>query len=250
MNTSKLWFWILLDILVGVVAFTVFFSVMPAVTHFSSSLVSARTISVTSQGKTTATPDLAEISLSVVTQGKSPSDLSTNNNQKMSAVIQFLSSQGIASSDIATTNYDLQPNYQYDANSQRNNIIGYTLTQTVEVKVRDLAKVADVLGGLAPLGVNQIGGVNFTFSDQDSILAIARADALAKAKAKASEMAGEAGASLGNIMNISESGNIPLPMAYYGVQSMAVGSSLPSAPTIEPGTQDVTDSVTVVYELR
>ncbi len=56
----------------------------------------SRTMTVCGEGKTTAAPDLAEISFSVVTQGQNPSTLSDNNNQKMSAVLQFVKSQGIA----------------------------------------------------------------------------------------------------------------------------------------------------------
>ena len=193
---------------------------------------------------------LAEISFSVVTQGANPSDLSTNNNAKMAAVLQFVSSEGIASSDIATTNYDLEPTYQYDSNSQRNNIIGYTLTQTVQVKVHDLTKVADVLGGLAPLGVNQIGGVDFTFNDPDSVTALARTDALGDAEMKAQQMASALGSSLGEVVSISDSSNVIIPQPYPEVNEMSVGAMAASAPTIEPGTQNVTDNVNVTYALN
>ena len=108
---------------------------------------------------TTATPDLAEITFSVVSTGQNPQTLQTNNTNKMNAALQFLASQNIATSDIATTGYDLEPAYNYDNTTQSNYITGYTLTQTVTVKIHDLTNVATVLGGLAPLGVNQIGGV-------------------------------------------------------------------------------------------
>ena len=78
-----------------------------AVSNWGSSLMPARTLTVSAQGKTTATPDLAEISFSVVSQGKDPNALNADNNQKMSAVINFVKSLDVASSDIATTNYDL-----------------------------------------------------------------------------------------------------------------------------------------------
>ena len=168
----------------------------------------------------------------------------------MNAVMQFVSSQGIASSDIATTGYDLEPNYQYDRNSGRNFITGYTLTQTVEVKIKDLTKVAGVLGGLAPLGVNQIGGVNFTFQDQDTFIAAARSDAMNKAKQQAMAMASEAGASLGEVVTVSESSYIPFPQTPYAVSNAMGAVAAPVTPSIQPGSQDVTDSVTVTYELR
>jgi len=250
MDKAKLWFWILLDVLIGFAAINLFFFVMPALGSFRDSLTPVRTITISAQGMTTATPDMAEISFSVLTQGQNPQVLADNNNSKMNAVLQFVSSQNIASSDIATTGYNLQPNYQWDRNTQRNFITGYTLTQTVEVKIRDLNKVADVLSGLAPLGVNQIGGVNFTFQDPNKFVALARADALTKAKKQADEMSAQAGVSLGEIVTVNESHYLPGPQPIYASAGVANEMSAPVVPNIAPGTQDVTDSVTVIYALK
>jgi len=246
----KIWFWGLLDVFIVVAIIGSVFFVIPTLTRFGGSFTPARTITVSAEGKTTATPDLAELSFSVVSQGKNPADLQTANDSKMSAVITFVTSEGIASSDIATTAYDLSPTYQYDTNTNRNYVTGYTLTQTVSVKVHDLTKVAAVIGGLTPLGVNQIGGVNFTFNDPDTTLAVARADALSKAKAKAMTMAAGAGTSLGEVVNVAESGIIPTPYYSGAPTGVAMMSTASVAPTIEPGTQDVTDNVTITYELK
>jgi uncharacterized protein YggE len=252
MNNAKTWFWILLDVLIAVLVVNVLFFVMPLLQHVSNGFYPARTITVSADGKTTASPDLAETSFSVVSQGSNPETLSTNNNDKMTAVIQFVKAQGIDEKDIKTTDYNLAPNYQYDKNTQRNFITGYTLTQTVQVKIRDLNKVATVLSGLAPLGVNQIGNINFTFDDPEKFLAVARADAFTKVQAKAQEMASGAGVALGRVISVGEYGNIPVPRPYFSTADKAVGMGgvAASTPTIQPGTQDVTDSITVTYELR
>jgi uncharacterized protein len=233
---------------------------MSAVSRWGSSLAPAREITVSAQGKTTATPDLAEVSFSVVSQGKDPNTLNADNNKAMAAVIGFVKSLNIASSDIATVNYDLEPNYPatiYPVNMPAvpatfnpNTIIGYTLMQTVEVKIRDFTNIAKLLGGLPPLGVNQVSGVTFTFDHPEKFLAIARADAITQAKAKAGEMAGETGVSLGEVVSIQEYGNVPVyPVNYAAPAAMGISSSK-VAPTIEPGTQDITDQVTIVYELK
>lgn len=251
MDTAKKWFWIALDVFIAVLIVNVLFFVMPALQRLGDGFYPARTLTVSAQGKTTASPDLAEVSFSVVTQGQNPSTLSDNNNQKMSAVLEFVKAQGIADDDIKTISYDLSPNYQWDKNTQRNYIVGYTLTQTVQVKVRDLSKVAPVIGGLTPLGVNQIGGITFTFSDEEKVLAAARADAFAKVIAKAKEMAGAAGASLGRVMNVAENNYIPTPRALYTAsEAMGAGGVAVSAPTIQPGTQDITDTVSITYQLN
>lgn len=248
MERSKLWFWILLDVLIVAAIVNVVFFVMPMLANLGASYAPARTLTVTAEGKTTATPDLAEIDFSVVTQGKNPAELSDNNNSKMNAVLQFVESQGIATSDIKTTSYNLAPVYQWDKNTQRNYITGYTLTQTVETKVRDLSKVASVLGGLAPLGVNQIGNVNFTFANDETVLAAARKDAFAKAIEKAKSMAADAGVSLGPVVSVAENHYIPGPQPVYAAAATAVGLGGGVSPSIQPGTQEITDTVTIVYE--
>ena len=251
MDGAKKWFWIVLDVFVVVLIVNVVFFVMPMLQRVGDGFYPSRTITVSAEGKTTASPDLAEISFSVVTQGQNPSTLSDNNNQKMNAVLQFVKSQAIADADIKTTGYDLSPNYQWDKNTQRNYITGYTLTQTVQVKVRDLSKVASVIGGLAPLGVNQIGGVTFTFADDEKVLMVARADAFAKVITKAKEMALGAGTSLGKIVNVAENNYIPVPRAMYSVANETMGMGGPAtAPTIQAGTQEITDTVSVTYELN
>ncbi len=252
MNESKVWFWVLLDALIAALIIGVLGVGLPALVQWASSIPPARTITVMAEGKTTATPDLAEVTFSVVSQGQNPQTLASNNTDKMNAVLEFVSSQNIATSDIATTGYNLQPTYNYDKNTLRNFISGYTLTQTVTLKIHDLSKVATVLGGLAPLGVNQIGGVNFTFNNPDDFVALARADAMSKAQVKAQEMASEAGASLGKVVTLSENTYIPQPLPMYAMSSGA-GLAIPQAvstPNIQPGTQDVTDSVTITYALR
>jgi len=252
MTEAKHWFWVLLDAFLAALIIGVLGVGLPSLVRWASSVPPARTITVSAQGMTTATPDLAEITFSVVSTGQNPQTLTSNNNDKMNSVLQFVSSQNIATSDIATTGYDLEPAYNYDNTTQRNYITGYTLTQTVTVKIHDLSNVATVLGGLAPLGVNQIGGVDFTFNTPDEFVAAARADAMNKAETKAVEMANAAGVSLGEVVNVSENSIVPQPMPVYNM--MASGAiaapEAASTPNIQPGSQDVTDNVTITYALR
>ncbi|HUZ92441.1 MAG TPA: SIMPL domain-containing protein [Candidatus Paceibacterota bacterium] len=248
---EKRWFWILLDVLIAVAVVNIVFFVMPALLRLGNSFAPARTVMASAEGKTTVMPDIAESTFSVVVQGKNPQDLADSSNQKMSAVIKFLKSEGIADKDIATVAYDLSPNYRYDASTQRNYITGYMLTQTVDVKMRDFTKVAEIIGGLTPLGVNQIGNINFTVDNNETYLAVARADALKNAQAKAEQMAAAAGAHLGRAVNVSESqGILPRPIPYAMSTGMSAAAPQVATPTIQPGTQEITDDVTITYELE
>ena len=252
MNESKFWFWVLLDALLAALVVGILGVGLPTLVRWAASVPPARTITVTAEGKTTATPDLAELTFSVLSQGQNPQTLATDNTNKMNAVLQFVSSQNIATSDITTTGYALEPTYQYDSATQHSSISGYTLTQTVTLKIHDLTNVATVLSGLTPLGVNQIGGITFTFNDQDTFVALARADAMRKAEVKAVQMAVQAGASIGEVVNVSESSYVPTPFREYdmAVPEASGAMSAVSTPNIQPGSQDVTDNVTITYALR
>lgn len=251
MTEAKHWFWVLMDALIAALVIMVLGVGLPVLVEWGASVTPARTVTVTAEGQTTATPDLAEVTFSVVSTGQNPQTLESNNTDTMNAALQFLASQNIATSDIATTGYDLEPSYNYDNTTQRNYITGYTLTQTVTVKIHDLSAVAAVLGGLTPLGVNQVGSVDFTFNDPNEYLAAARADAMNQAEMKAQQLAAEAGASLGEVVSVSENGVVPLPEPVYAMSSNAA-AGIASAPTpdIQPGSQDVTDDVTITYALR
>lgn len=252
MNDAKTWFWVLLDAFLAALVIGLLGVGLPALVQWASSVPPARTVTVSAQGMTTATPDLAEITFSVVTTGQDPQTLETNNTNKMNAALQFLASENIATSDITTTGYDLEPAYNYNNTTQSNAITGYTLTQTVTVKIHDLTNVAAVLGGITPLGVNQIGGVDFTFNDPNEFVAVARADAMNKAEEEAAQMASEAGASLGEVVNVSENSIIPQPFPIYNMSVPAAmgASSVGASPNIQPGSQNITDNVTVIYALR
>lgn len=229
------------------------FFVMPAIRKFGNAQYAVRTISVSAEGKTAVTPDLAQSSFSVISRGKNPEDLADTNNEKVSAVIGFLKAQGLPDADIKTTSYNLTPDYQYDENTRRNYITGYTLTQTVSVKMRDFKKIPSILAGLTPLGVNQIGGISFTVENPETFLGVARAQATLRAKQKAETMARENGTRLGRVMSISESsGGFPMPYydAYGRGGALEMASKAISAPTIEPGSEEITNVVTITYELR
>jgi len=212
-----------------------------------------RTITVSAEGKVTVSPDIANVSFSVVSQGKDPELVQGENTERMNEAIDFIKSQGIEAKDIKTVNYNLAPQYDYETRVYplpKPNIVGYTLTQTVLVKVRDLSKTAPILAGLTRQGINQIETVSFDIDDPDRYLNEARGEAFLKARAKAETMAGYNGVRISRVVSFSESGGMPIP--YYEMRALGVGGApdAPPVPQIEPGTQEVTVTVSVTYEIR
>ena len=248
-TTLRKYFWLILNVVLAALALLIILFGIPAIQRYNDSVYPARMVSVSAEGKTTASPDLAESSFSVVSQGKNPEELTEANNQKMATVVNFLKAKGVETKDIKTTAYNLAPDYRYDENSGRNFISGYTLTQTISVKMRDLAKAPEIVGGLTPLGVNQIGGINFVVEDMDAALNDARAEAIAKARAKAEAMAKAAGVRLGRLVNLSESSG-PGPYPYFEKAYGAGDMIAPSVAPLEPGESEVTVTVSLTYALR
>ena len=163
------------------------------------------TITITADGKATAAPDTAQISVSVVTDGATTDDVQQKNAKTANNVIDYLKSNGVESKDIKTTQYNLYPRYDYYNGKQT--LAGFSLTQTMDIKIRDLKKVGEIITGTVARGANQISSVNYFIDDPETFKAQARAQAFDKARAKAKEVAKLAGVRLGDIVTFSESGN-------------------------------------------
>jgi hypothetical protein len=219
---------------------------------YANSLMPAKSVTVNAEGKVTVIPDIAKTSFSVVSHGSDVAKIVDENNKKINKAIEFAKSQGIDGKDIQTTQYNLSPSYIYDEKTRSSHISGYDMTQTVSLKIRDFSKIGNILSGLPSLGINQTGGISFEVDDPEKYLSEARDKAFDKAKDKAKEMAARNSVSLGKVINFYESqGTSPIPYYGYGmggaVESMK--SSI-AAPSIQPGSQEVTVQVSVTYEIK
>lgn len=219
--------------------------------QWGDSLYPSRSITVSAEGKTTVSPDIAKLSFSVISEGSNPNQLEINNAKKVTAAVDYVKSQGVDDKDIKTSSYNLSPKYAYNDTTKKNYIDGYTMTQTTSVKVRDLNKVADILGGLSDKGVNEIGSVTFAVDDPDKYLDQARSDAFNKAAAKAKLMAEVNHVRIVRVTNFYESQGGPTP--YYDAYGKggALGMETASfAPSISAGSSDLTVQVSVTYEIK
>lgn len=241
-----------LAVFLVVLAAALVWMVAEPLSRWSNSLTPSRTISVSAEGKTVVRPDVAKVSFSVVSEGQDPQALTDENNKAMSEAIDFVKSKGIAANDVKTAEYNLAPGYGYDMNRRRSVITGYAMTQTALVTIRDLDKVAAVVGGLSEYGVNQIGAVSFEVEDREKYLGEARDKAFLRAQEKAKEMAEKNGVRLGRVISFSEYQGTP-PIPYYetlGRGGMGANTAQSVTPSVEPGSQEVKVQVSVTYELR
>lgn len=213
------------------------------------------TMTVSAEGKVTATPDLATVTIGVISQGSDAASVKDQNNKKVNAIIDYIKQQGVDQKDINTSQFYFYPRQNYD--NGKSTITGYEGNQTVTVKVhgidKDQQKLETILDGVIGKGANQIQGVSLTFEDPDNLKQEARKQAIEKAKQKAQELAREAGITLGKVISVSESGSTgyPGPIPYVSKATGMGGAAMDSvAPNIEPGSQDITETMSVVFEVK
>jgi len=217
---------------------------------------SYRSFSVSGEGTVTVSPDIAQFSFGVTTQGGlNLGALQSQNAQDVNAAIAFVKEQGVEDKDITTKGYYVEPRYQYYSCSNGSNvcpppdITGYTVSQQVQVKVRDFTKLTGLLSGVVVNGANNVSQLSFTVEDRTQVQNTAREEAVQKAQEKAQAIAEATGFSIGKLLSIEE-GGASVPPYYFAETADGRGGIGGAVSTIEPGSQDVTVTVTLQYEIR
>lgn len=212
--------------------------------YIGAGLQYKNTISVSGEGKVYTKPDIAMVSLSVVSEGKRIVDVQDSNTRKINQVIKFIKELGVEEKDIKTAGYNLYPIYNYEERTPR--IIGYGITQTLEVKIRNLDKAGDILEGVVINGANQISSLYFQVDKDEESKERARKLAIDDAKKKAEKLASQLGIKLIKISGYSESGG-PYPI-YRGLE-LKEGIGGGEAPQIQVGESEIVVNVTLTYEI-
>jgi len=206
------------------------------------------TIVVDGDGKVVAMPDLATINLGLQTEKTEVAAAQKENTEKMNKIIDAVKAQGVAPADIQTTNYQINPQYDYRDGSTK--LRGYIVTQNLTLSIRDLSKLGRILEVAGSMGANQVGGLNFTVDKPEMLKNNARDKAIADAKEKAESLADSLGVRLGAIRSFNENGINP-PIIYSKMEAFGLGGGLDvPAPSIEQGSLEINSHVTIVYEIK
>lgn len=205
------------------------------------------TFQVSGDGNVTAVPNTATISFGVTKQAATVADAQNQTNTVINSIMNKLKGLGVNTKNIKTTDYSVNPNYSL-GDSQT--ISGYTVTQTVEVKIDPLDKVNKTLDTITAAGANLVGQVSFGFDDttQQKLEDEARADAVETAKAKADSLAKAAGIHLGSIINVTENPTTPGPIVFNAAAKLATGDTTQPS-QVTPGENTVTTTVTLSYQI-
>lgn len=219
-------------------------------------------ISVEGTGEVSLVPDTAQITFTVTESAVSVKAAQDAATKKTDAAIEALKKLGVADKDVKTVNYSVSPKYDYNQGcpagamctgmvSGTPKIVGYDVSATIEVKVRDTAKAGETLAALGTLGVQNISGPNFMVDDEDAARAEARGKAIDEARTKAKLLAKQLGVSLGRVVSYSEGGSYPQPMMYSAVSKGGVmDARAESAPSLPTGENKTSVTVMVTYEIH
>lgn len=207
-----------------------------------------RVMTLSGRGEVKARPDLAMVTIGVVTQAATAREALTANNEAMTKLLAALKAAAIEPKDIQTSNFGVNPRYDYGQNNDRPpRIVGYDVANNVTVTVRNLDKVGGVLDAMVSLGSNQINGVAFSIDSPQRLEDEARKLAVADAQRKAKLYAEAAGVTLGPLIAIAEGGGYRPPAPVYAKQMRAEAAD--SVPVAE-GEQTISIEAQLTWELK
>lgn len=204
-------------------------------------------ITVSGEGSVFGEPDVALATLGVQADAASVGDARSQAAASMDAMLKALKDGGVAEKDIQTTQFSVEPRYDFSNNKQQ--LIGFTVTNTATVKIHEIDKTGELVDAAITAGgdLARVQGLQFTIDDPSALQDEARQKAMADAKRRADTLAQAAGIELGDPRSIAEGGG-PAPIMLGAAESAAF---LDQARTpIETGQLEVKIQVSVVYGLK
>jgi len=216
-------------------------------------------ISVEGSGEVLAVSDIASLYINLTKDGKTAKEAQDLLNESITKTLAYLKDQKIEDKDIKSEYGGLNPKYSYEqpacytypCPTRDPKIVGYTATQSITVKVREVDLASEVRTGLAGVGVTDISGPTFSIDYEESYKDQARSKAIKEARSKAKVLAKELGVRLGKVVSFSENGDNNYPM--YESKAMMSGgvvSDSAPAPTLPKGENKITSNVVVTYEIK
>lgn len=205
---------------------------------------------VNGEGKLTVAPDIATLSLGIQAQADAVAQAQSDAASAMDRVMKALAASGVADKDIQTQNFSITQVTRWDDRTQQQIVIGYSVSNTVVAKLRELDRVGATIDAVAAAGgdLTRVNDISFSIDDPTAYQKDARDKAMVDAKNKGEQLASLAGVKLGPPTYISESSYLPVPVYKSDAMMEAAPSPAPITP-ISPGQLDVTVDVQVVYSI-
>ena len=214
-------------------------AVAPAPTHADEE--APPEIRVSRRGRVSVSPDLAFLEVGVVTEAKTAAKASASNAARTDAVVRALKKVLPSTSEVATARYTLKP--KYERTSQRNEIVGFTASNSVRVKTRDLKGIGNAIDAATSAGANTVGGLYFTLEDDLEARTRALQLATSQARHKADTIAQALGVRIVRVLSAEESAGDATPV--YRAQGRLMAAEAAVAPPVEAGDVEVRANVSL-----
>ncbi|MCB2049112.1 MAG: SIMPL domain-containing protein [Novosphingobium sp.] len=195
-----------------------------------------------------ADPDYATVGAGVTVRASTVSEALKQNAAQMRKVVDKLKSVGVAAKDIQTSNFNLNPQYQYRNDGQAPTFLGYEASNQVTVKLRNMDRIGETLDALANAGATNFFGPNFGLEKDEPAKAAGRKSAFNRAQAQATDYARMAGYTGLRLLEISETYAVSQPMPQSGAIVVTAAKAEDATP-IEPGQVGTGVTVTVKFEM-
>ena len=206
-------------------------------------------LDVSATGEVSRVPDVAIISAGVQTRSATATGAISENASRMERVRAALKAAGIADRDIQTSNISLNPEYRYQENLPPR-LTGYTASNQVNVRFRDIRNTGRILDALVAQGANQINGPSLTIDKPEAALDEARANAIAVGRARADLYARALGMRVVRLLSITEGGGYGSPPPIVMMRAERGAATGAADSKIDPGEQQLQVTVSMSIELR
>jgi uncharacterized protein YggE len=212
-------------------------------------------IMVSGEGVSTLAPDMAIVNLTVTREAETAREALDANTEAMARVLAAMQQEGIEERDLQTSNFSIEPKIVYPKNYSSDSpeapkIIGYTVRNSLTVRIRDMDRVGDILDTSVTLGVNQGGQISFTNDDPSEALNQARIKAMEEAIAKARTLAEAAGVGLGKVLEISENSYRPQPVPIARARNVAFNAAESAPVPVAAGENSYSVTVNVSFGIE
>ncbi len=203
---------------------------------------------VTGEGTFSVQPDIAYVDVGIQKTASTVKQAQSQINESMNKIISGLKTLGVDSKNIQTSQYTINPNYDWSSSVQK--ITGYSANTQLKIKITDIDKINEIIDSATANGANQVNNITFDIENREDAENSARKEAVAEANRKAEAVARAAGFKLGKIISYSENSNDNLlrPIT-YAVKSMSVANESAST-NVQTGNEEIKIIVNLSYQIN
>jgi uncharacterized protein YggE len=238
-----------LALLAAVVAGCAATQAAPQAAPSAASQELSRYITVVGRGKVSLVPDVAEINVGAEASGSTVSEAKAEVDSRMEAIVVALKEMGVTDEEIQTSHYSIyyerEPFYPVPRGEGAQEAEGvYRVSNMLRVTIKEIEQVGEILDAVVEAGANQMYGVSFTISDDESWQSDAREKAMADARARAEDLASLAGVKLGEVLSVSEViGSSPIVVEREMAQAYGGGG-------VAPGELEISLQIQVTFAIQ